>query len=48
MPIANDFDDVFDEVKWLPPHHKIEFRIDLVEGVGPIVIPLRRMTPKEQ
>ena len=46
--IANEYVDVFDEVKGLPPHREIEFRIDLVEGARPIVMPLRRMAPKEQ
>lgn len=48
VPIANQFKDVFDEVKGLPPHHEIEFRIDLVDEARPIVMPLRRMTPREQ
>ena len=46
--IANEYVDVFDEVKGLPPHREIEFRIDLVEGARPIVMPLRRMAPREQ
>ncbi len=32
--IANEYEDVFDKVKGLPPHCEIEFRIDLVEGAG--------------
>ena len=48
VPIVNGFEDVFDEVKGLPPHREIEFRIDLVERARPVVMPLRRMAPREQ
>ena len=48
MPVVNGSEDVFDEVKGLPPHREIEFRIDLVEGARPVVMPLRRMAPREQ
>ena len=48
MLIANKFEDVFEEVKGLPPHREIEFRIDFVEVARPIVMPLRWMAPKEQ
>ena len=48
VPIAMDFPDVFEEVTGLPPHREIEFRIDLVSGARPIVMPLRRMAPREQ
>jgi len=48
VPIANEYEDIFEEVKGLPPHRKIEFRIDLIEGARPIVMPLRRTAPREQ
>ena len=30
--IDNEYEDVFDKVKGLPPHCEIEFTIDLIEG----------------
>ena len=30
IPVVRDFPDVFEEVKSLPPHREIEFRIDLI------------------
>ena len=47
MSITSEFDDVFEEVKGLPPQWEIKFRIDLVESAKPIVMHLRRMAPKE-
>ena len=48
VPIIREFSDVFEEVGELPPQREIEFQIDLVDGARPIVMPLRRMSPKEQ
>ena len=48
VPVACQYPDVFEEVTGLPPHREIEFRIDLVKDVRPIVMPLRRMEPREQ
>ena len=39
---------MFKEVVGLPPHREIEFRIDLVKDAKPVVLPLRRMAPREQ
>lgn len=48
MPIAREYHDVFEEAVGLPLHREIEFRIDLVKDVKPVVLPLRRMAPREQ
>ena len=48
MPTAGEYPDIFWEVTGLPPHREIEFRIDLVKDVEPIVMSLRRMAPREQ
>lgn len=47
-PVVQSFDDVFKEVDSLPPKREIEFRIDLVLDARPIVLPPRRMAPKEK
>ena len=46
--IAGEYPDIFEEVTGLPPHREIEFWIDLVKDARPIVMPLRRMAPREQ
>ena len=46
--IVRDFADVFWEVTSLPPKREIEFRIDLIPGARPVVLPPRRMAPKEK
>ena len=46
--MVGQYPDVFEEVTGLPPHREIEFRIDLVKDARPIVMPLRRMAPREQ
>ncbi len=48
VPVVGQYPDVFEEVTGLPPHREIEFRIDLVKDVRPIVMPLLRMAPREQ
>ena len=48
VPVVGQYPDVFEEVTGLPPHWEIEFRIDLVKDARPIVMPLRRMAPREQ
>ena len=48
LPVVGHYPDVFEEVTGLPPHREIEFRIDLVKDARPIVMPLRRMAPREQ
>ena len=47
LEVVRDFSDVLDEVKSLPTHREIEFRIDLIPGARPVVQPKRRMAPKE-
>ena len=47
LPVVGQYPDVFEEVTGLPPHREIEFRVDLVKDVRTIVIPLRRMAPRE-
>ena len=42
LEVVRDFSDVFDEVKSLPTHREIEFRIDLIPGARPVVQPKRR------
>ena len=48
IPIVKEFADVFEEVKSLPPHREIKFRIDLVPGAMPIKQQDRRMATKER
>ena len=48
LPVVGQYPDVFEEVTGLPPHREIEFRIDLIKDARPIVMPLRRMAPREQ
>ena len=45
--VVKKFVDVFEEVKCLPPHREIEFRIDLIPNARPVVHAKRRMAPKE-
>ena len=37
IDVVQDFPDVFEEVKCLPPHREIEFRIDLIPGAVPVI-----------
>ena len=47
-PIICDFPDVFpEELPGLPPIREIEFKIDLVPGTNPILIPPYRLAPVE-
>ena len=46
--VVQHFADVFGEVTSLPPHREIEFRIDLIPGARPVVLPPRRMAPMEK
>ena len=46
IPVVREFSDVFEEVKSLPPHREIEFRIDLVPNARPVVHASRRMAPR--
>ena len=39
---------MFGEANSLPPPWEIEFRIDLIPGARPVVLPPRRMAPKEK
>lgn len=39
---------MFEEVKSLPPHREIEFRIDLVPNARPVFHASRRMVPRER
>ena len=48
VPVVGQYPDVFEEVTGLPPHREIEFCIDLVKDARYIVMPLRRMAPREQ
>ena len=48
MPIVGEYPDIFEEVNGLPPHREIEFCIDLVKDARPIVMPLRRIAPRDQ
>ena len=48
VPIAGEYPYIFGEVSGLLPHREIEFQIDLVKDARPIVMPLRRMAPREQ
>ena len=42
------FPDVFGEVTALPPKREIDFRIDLIPGARPVVLPPKRMAPREK
>ena len=46
--IVRDFPDVFEEVKSLPPHREVEFRIDLVMNACPVVHASPRTAPRER
>ncbi|MDQ4222845.1 hypothetical protein RBK84_00460, partial [Pseudomonas aeruginosa] len=35
IEVVRDFADVFEEVRDLPPHREIEFKIDLIPGARP-------------
>ena len=48
IEVVRDFPDVFEEVKGLPPHRDIKFRIDLAPGAIPVVQPSRRIAPRER
>ena len=48
VPVVSEFCDVFEEVSGLPPHREIEFRIDLEKDAKAVVLPLRRMAPRER
>ncbi|XP_038972361.1 uncharacterized protein LOC120104745 [Phoenix dactylifera] len=48
IPIVGEYPDVFpDDLPGLPPDREIDFKIDLVPGVGPISKPPYRMAPAE-
>jgi hypothetical protein len=48
IPTIAEFVDVFpDDLTDLPPHHEVEFSIDLQPSTLPISIPLYRYAPKE-
>ena len=47
VSITKEYPDIFEEVTGLPPHREIEFRIDLMNYAKPVVLPLRRMAPRE-
>ncbi|XP_058078345.1 uncharacterized protein LOC131226716 [Magnolia sinica] len=45
LPVVHDFPDVFQEILGLPPCWHIEFQIDLVPGIVPILKASYRMVP---
>ncbi|KAI3821589.1 hypothetical protein L1987_09158 [Smallanthus sonchifolius] len=48
IPIVHEFLEVFPEdLPGLPPHHQVEFQIDLAPGASPIARALYRLTPSE-
>ena len=46
--VVKFYPDVFGEVTALPPKREIDFRIDLIPGARPVVLPPRRMAPREK
>ena len=48
ISVVCNYTDIFDELRGLPPHREVEFFIDLVLDIGPIIQSLRRMAPKEE
>ena len=47
-PVVRLYPDVFGEVISLPPKREIDFRIDLIPGARPVVLPPRRMASHEK
>nr|GFA11179.1 putative reverse transcriptase domain-containing protein [Tanacetum cinerariifolium] len=48
VPVIRDFPEVFfDELPGLPPPRQVEFRIDLISGVAPVVRAPYRLAPSE-
>ncbi|GKD09659.1 hypothetical protein Tco_1189344 [Tanacetum coccineum] len=48
VPIIGDFPEVFpDDLPGLPPPRQVEFRIELVPGVAPVVSAPYRLTPSK-
>ena len=48
VPVVHEFEDVFlEEVQGLPPSRKVEFSIDLVLGIGPVLMAPYCMAPAQ-
>src|SRR5574338_879179 len=47
IPIVNQYDDVFGEVRGVPNHRPVEFSIKIIPGASPVVKRQTRMGPKE-
>ncbi|GKC83684.1 hypothetical protein Tco_1139401 [Tanacetum coccineum] len=48
VPIVRDFPEVFPEyLPGLPPNRQVEFQIDLIPGVAPVVRAPYRLAPSE-